>query len=104
MEDLDNIIRPNPHDLLDEKKRQGAMEVLKHFPMLEIRRVSLETLSRWRSQGTWCSAYSEWEELMKNADDQTIISAMSDQTQYATRLRQSPPYVAFRLLLADRKP
>lgn len=83
------------HDVLDEKKRRRAIYILEKVSLEEIRETSLTTLARWKSQGTWCSAYSEWEELMREGSDEAIINAMTGLDQNSNRLRQSPPYAAF---------
>lgn len=86
------------HDILDEKKRQRAIHILEKISLREIRETSLATLARWKSQGAWCSAYSEWEVLMREGSDEAIIRAMTALDQNSNRLRQSPPYVAFHYL------
>lgn len=86
------------HDILDEKKRQRAIYILEKVSLKEIRETSLATLARWKTQGAWCSAYSEWEMLMREGSDEAIITAMTALDQNSNRLRQSPPYAAFHYL------
>ena len=92
----------NYHDVLDEKKRQRAIKILEQISLGEIRNKSLETLYRWKAQGTWCSAYSEWEHLMRRGSDEEIVTAMTSEDENSNRLGQSPPYAAFHYLFKKR--
>jgi hypothetical protein len=81
---------------LDRIKLMMAKYVLDHHPIAEIRKTSLETLSRWKNQGTWNSGYSEWENLLKHGSDDEIREVMTSlKEEPCNRLRQSPPYVSF---------
>ena len=93
--------RPNKQTQLDEKKLRRAQHLLDTVPLPEIRRVSLATLERWRRQGTWCSAYGEWEALMRNGSDLDVVAAMTGLDENANRLRQSPPYAGFNHLFGE---
>lgn len=88
----------NDHAKLDEKKRQRAIYILERVSLTTIRQMSLDTLARWKNQGTWCSAYSEWAELMSSGSDEAVIYAMTSFDENSNRLRQSPPYTAFHYL------
>jgi hypothetical protein len=75
-----------------------------HRPEREKRLVKKKTYkvsSPWRTQGTWCSAYGEWEALMRNGSDQEVIAAMTGPDENANRLRQSPPYAGFNHLFGE---
>jgi antitoxin component of MazEF toxin-antitoxin module len=78
---------------LDELKRALALAVVRRFTPQEIRAQSLANLHRWKSQGTWVSAYDEWQALIERKDDGELFAAMLGRDEYANRLRQSPPYV-----------
>ncbi|MGH8545528.1 MAG: hypothetical protein ACREX3_18265, partial [Gammaproteobacteria bacterium] len=91
-------IRPpgNPglsHERLDQHKRALALAVVRRFTPREIRAQSLANLHRWRKQGSWVSAYQEWQELIEREDDGELFAAMLGHDERANRLRQSPPYV-----------
>jgi antitoxin component of MazEF toxin-antitoxin module len=91
-------IRPPPrsgrsHQFLDELKRALALAVVRRFTPQEIRAQSLANLHRWKSQGTWVSAYDEWQALMERGDDGALFAVMLGHDEQANRLRQSPPYV-----------
>jgi antitoxin component of MazEF toxin-antitoxin module len=43
-------------DLLDERKRQLAVAVVREFSPREIRAQSLANIHRWKNQGTWIPA------------------------------------------------
>src|SRR5262249_11055936 len=55
--------------LLDERKRQLAVAVVREFPPQLIRAQSLANLHRWRSQGTWLGAYDEWQRILEDPSD-----------------------------------
>jgi len=90
-------IRPvragSSHAALDELKRSLALAVVRDFTPREIRAQSLANLHRWKSQGTWVSAYDEWTQLMKKAGDGELFAAMLGRDEHANRLRQSMPFV-----------
>jgi antitoxin component of MazEF toxin-antitoxin module len=81
------------HEELDELKRGLALAVVRRFTPQEIRAQSLANLHRWKSQGSWVSAYDEWQELIARGDDGELFAAMLGHDERANRLRQSPPYV-----------
>ncbi len=70
--------------------------------MPEIIEKSLSNLKRWKANDVWCSAYSEWLEMMESGDSVVIRDAMIGDLERSTRLRQSPPYVG--LLKLDLTP
>jgi antitoxin component of MazEF toxin-antitoxin module len=81
------------HEALDELKRSLALAVVRRHTPQEIRAKSLANLHRWKSRGTWVSAYDEWQELIERGDDGELFAAMLGRDERANRLRQSPPYV-----------
>jgi antitoxin component of MazEF toxin-antitoxin module len=85
--------RRSGHERLDELKRAISAEVVSRFRPGEIRRKSLDNLSRWKEAGVWCSAYDEWLEILEGGDDARLYAAMLGRTAEANRLRQSMPYV-----------
>jgi len=80
------------HQALDEHKRTLALAVVRRFTPQEIRAQSLANLHRWKRQGTWVSAYDEWQELIERGDDGALFAAMLGRDDHSNRLRQSPPY------------
>jgi hypothetical protein len=85
--------RQNAQSQLDSLKLEMAQAVLKEVDMATLRRRSLENLERWRENGSWCSAFAEWQELMASGSDAEVVSAMTGSDETANRLRQSAPYV-----------
>lgn len=83
----------NKHQALDQIKHQISCEVLAKYSVADIRKKSLENLSRWRAKGTWGPVYDEWESILHNDSDQELIAIMTEWTDKANRLRQSMPYV-----------
>jgi antitoxin component of MazEF toxin-antitoxin module len=81
------------HQALDEHKRTLALAVVRLFTPQEIRAQSLANLHRWKRQGTWVSAYDEWNNLIERGDDGELFAAMLGRDEQSNRLRQSPPYV-----------
>ena len=94
-----NQPKRNAQSVLDDYKLLRAETVLKTFDMQTIREKSLDNLQRWKSKGTWCSAYDEWTELMARCSDAEIIEAMTGRDENSNRLRQSSPYTG----LLDQK-
>ena len=78
---------------LDELKRQLAMAVVREFSPREIRAQSLANLYRWKLQGTWVSAYEEWQEILESDSDGALFAAMLGRDEQSNRLRQSLPFV-----------
>ncbi len=85
--------RLNLQTLLDAKKLATAERVVRSCTVDQIRQRSLANLQRWRSNGTWVSAFDEWRILMEEGTDQDVISVMIGTDERCNRLRQSPPYV-----------
>lgn len=91
---------PNAQSRLDAVKLDHARAVLAATDMIALRRHSLGNLDRWRANGSWCSAFAEWDSLMKTGSDAEIIAVMSGTDETANRLRQSAPYVGLPLASA----
>jgi hypothetical protein len=87
-----NQPKRNAQSILDDFKLLRAETVLKTIDMKTIREKSLDNLQRWKSKGTWCSAYDEWAELMARGEDAEVIEAMTGRDENSNRLRQSSPY------------
>jgi antitoxin component of MazEF toxin-antitoxin module len=85
--------RASKQDLLDERKRQLALAVVREFSPREIRARSLANLHRWKSQGTWIPAYAEWQHILESGSDGALFAAMLGRDEGANRLRQSMPFV-----------
>lgn len=83
----------NRQTLLDEKKLASAKRVLQLCTFDQIRLKSLANIERWKSQGTWVSAFDEWRLLMVQGTDQDIAAVMTGDDERCNRLRQSAPYV-----------
>lgn len=83
----------NRQTLLDEKKLASAKRVLQLCTFDEIRRRSLANIERWKNQGTWVSAFDEWQVLMVQGTDHEIAAVMTGEDERCNRLRQSAPYV-----------
>jgi antitoxin component of MazEF toxin-antitoxin module len=81
------------HLMLDELKRSLSLAVVRHYLPREIRAQSLANLYRWKSQGTWISAYDQWTEILKSGSDGELFNAMLGRDDNSNRLRQSMPYV-----------
>jgi antitoxin component of MazEF toxin-antitoxin module len=81
------------HEVLDELKRLLSLAVVRRCTAQEIRAKSLANLYRWKSQGTWVSAYDEWTEILENGGDGALFAAMLGRDDQSNRLRQSMPYV-----------
>jgi antitoxin component of MazEF toxin-antitoxin module len=80
-------------ELLDERKRQLAVAVVRDFSPRQIRAQSLANLHRWKGQGTWIPAYDEWQEILDSASDGALFAAMLGRDEESNRLRQSMPFV-----------
>lgn len=85
--------RRNAQSQLDSFKLEMAQAVLRAADMATLRRHSLANLERWRDNGSWCSAFAEWQELMSSGSDAEVVAAMTGTDGTANRLRQSAPYV-----------
>ena len=80
-------------ELLDERKRQLAVAVVREFSTRQIRAQSLANLHRWKSQGTWIPAYDEWQQILEGGSDGALFAAMLGRDEESNRLRQSMPFV-----------
>ena len=69
------------------------MAVVRDFTPAQIRAQILANLHRWKAQGTWVSAYDEWQTIASNHKDGELLAAMLGRDERAIRLRQSMPYV-----------
>jgi antitoxin component of MazEF toxin-antitoxin module len=85
--------RASSQERLDELKRLLAVAVVREFSPREIRAQSLANLHRWKLQGTWVSAYGEWQEILENGSDGALFAAMLGRDETSNRLRQSLPFV-----------
>jgi hypothetical protein len=81
------------HGALDELKRSIALEVVRRFSAPQIRAQILANLHRWRSKGTWVSAYGDWKRIAESGDDGELFAAMLGRDDESDRLRQSMPFV-----------
>jgi antitoxin component of MazEF toxin-antitoxin module len=86
-------LRAHSQERLDELKRQLAIAVVREFSPREIRAQSLANLHRWKLQGTWVSAYDEWQEILESGADGALFAAMLGRDEQSNRLRQSLPFV-----------
>ncbi|ACT52083.1 hypothetical protein [Methylovorus glucosotrophus] len=94
------VVWENAQTRLDRFKLQVARVLLQRHPVSEIRKKSLENLSRWKANGVWNPGYQEWENLLLHASDARIKEILySDVEEPSNRLRQSPPYAG----LLDQK-
>ncbi len=78
---------------LDELRMERALAVVREFTPREIRAKGLANLHRWKTSGSWCTAYDEWSATLKDPDDGRLFAAMLGRDEFSVRLRQSPPYV-----------
>lgn len=85
--------RENSQNRLDTIKHRISCEVLATFPISEIKKRSMGNIERWRINGFESKAYDEWVEIIKDQDNQKMISAMIGLNQRSNQLRQSIPYV-----------
>ena len=70
-------IRPavgDAHRNLDDLKRSFALEVVRRFDASQIRAQILANLHRWRSKGTWVSAYDDWKRIAKSREDGALFA------------------------------
>jgi antitoxin component of MazEF toxin-antitoxin module len=91
----DGIVPPpkkNTQLVLDDLKLAISMEVVSRFTVDEIRKKSKENLARWKKQGTWGPAYTEWREVLDQGDAD-LVKTMIGRDDRSNRLRQSMPYV-----------
>lgn len=79
--------------VLDQLKRSIALEVVRRFSAAQIRAQILANLHRWKSNGSWVSAYDEWQAIAKSGSDGGLFAAMLGRDETAERLRQSMPFV-----------
>jgi antitoxin component of MazEF toxin-antitoxin module len=88
-----HMSRENAQVRMDRVKRNIAIEVVRRFPVSEIRARSLQNIARWKKAGAWVSAYEEWRALMENGDDAAVLATLVGQDERSNRLRQSMPFV-----------
>ncbi|HKT72199.1 MAG TPA: AbrB/MazE/SpoVT family DNA-binding domain-containing protein [Steroidobacteraceae bacterium] len=81
------------HQDLDRLKLAISFAVVRRCTPREIRAKSLANLHKWKHQGTWVSAFDEWQDIIGSDDDGRLYAAMLGRDEDATRLRQSMPYV-----------
>jgi hypothetical protein len=74
-------------------KRLLAPAVVRQFTPREIRAQSMANLHRWKKQGSWVSAYGEWEAILDGGSDGELLAALLGRDEDSNRLRQSPPHV-----------
>ena len=75
----DGIMPPpkkNTQLVLDDLKLAISMEVVSRFPVDAIRKKSKENLARWKKQGTWGPAYTEWPEPGRSSSRQKASQSM----------------------------
>jgi len=84
----------NVQQRLDRLKLLMAENVLQRYSIEQIRKHSLDALSRWKKINSWNSGYTEWENILLTGSDDLVREIMtSDKQEPCNRLRQSPPYV-----------
>lgn len=88
------------HDQLDSLKLSLSLAVIRRRTAREIRAKIVANLHRWKQQGSWVSAYDEWNRIARSEDDGELFAAMLGRDENAVRLRQSMPYVG---LLSQRE-
>lgn len=81
------------HRALDALKRSLSLAVIRGYTSEEIRAQSLANLYRWKTQGSWVTAYDEWTEILERGSDGALFAAMLGRDDNSIRLRQSMPYV-----------
>lgn len=91
-------IRPPPragfsHRELDDLRLSLSLAVVRRHTAREIRAKIAANLHRWRQQGSWVTAYDEWNHIARSEDDGALFAAMLGRDEDAVRLRQSMPYV-----------
>jgi len=80
------------HQELDELRRSMALAIVGQFTPGQIRAQILANLHRWQRQGTWVSAFDEWQTIARGDDDGELFAAMLGRDERAVGLRQSAPY------------
>lgn len=88
------------HRELDDLRLSLSLAVVRKHTGREIRAKIAANLHRWRKQGSWVSAYDEWNDIARSEDDGALFAAMLGRDEDAVRLRQSMPYVG---LLSQRE-
>lgn len=92
-ESMEEVPKRNSHEVLDMVKHKLSCEVLARYTVWEIKEKSVSNIERWRSQGTFGQAYSDWLAILQDPDDRKLISAMVGSSERSNQLRQSLPYV-----------
>lgn len=85
--------RRNAQAQLNVLKMESARDLLESVNMGTLRQHSLANLARWKRNGSWCSAFADWEDLMARGSNAEVAAAMTGTDENANRLRQSAPYV-----------
>lgn len=80
------------HRVIDTIKQKISCEVLARYSVQEIKRTSISNIERWRAKGTFGQAYADWLEILLDADDSKLITAMVGNSDRSNQLRQSLPY------------
>lgn len=81
------------HRELDDLRLSLSLAVVRRHTAREIRAKIAANLHRWRQQGSWVTAYDEWNQIARSEDDGALFAAMLGRHEDAVRLRQSMPYV-----------
>lgn len=81
------------HRELDDLRLSLSLAVIRRHTAREIRAKIAANLHRWRQQGSWVTAYDEWNHIARSEDDGALFAAMLGRDEDAVRLRQSMPYV-----------
>lgn len=81
------------HRELDDLRLSVSLAVIRRHTAREIRAKIAANLHRWRRQGSWVTAYDEWNHIARSEDDGVLFAAMLGRDENAIRLRQSMPYV-----------
>ena len=87
------VSRQAGHEALDLLKFSIALEVVRRFSAAQIRAQILANLHRWKSGGSWVSAYDEWQSIASSRSDGALFSAMLSRDE---RSRKAAPVYAFR--------
>ena len=78
---------------LDELRLERSLAIVRLFTPREIRAKGLANLHCWKANGSWGKVYDEGQEILKDADNGRLYSAMLGRDERCVRLRQSIPYV-----------
>ena len=78
------------HELRSLEMHRIVARLFQKTPHVVIN-TALENISRWRRAGADCSAFAEWEDILKHKPD-SLPSFLESTDEEATRLRQSSPF------------